>query len=259
MGITELIQGYMEIGILGLCAIFILLFCYNLFKKNNDDSDKKTEAIKHKDELTEHNQQSFINLMQQQMLDFQKQQAKNNEMLINTIINGVTSHVPSVEENARVSHISEQIDQVLRDILNETKASRAVLVQYHNGGKGINKQSFLKMSITNEQVQLGIKPIISEFKDQFRSVLSYFVREIGAKGKCYILDIETLKKDDVGSFEIIRDRGMESKFGIAINGGEDFVIAYLSIEFKKKEDANIEVIDKIFVEKKQIVEALLNL
>ena len=88
-----------------------------------------------------------------------------------------------------------------------TGASRASLVQYHNGGKGVNRQSFLKMSMTNEQVQLGVKPIISTFKDQFRSVLAYFVKEINEKGYCYIDDFEDLQSIDAGTYEFLRDRG----------------------------------------------------
>ena len=67
--------------------------------------------------------------------------------------------------------ISQEIDKHLQAIITETNASRAALIQYHNGGRGINKQSFLKMSMTNEQIQLGVKPFINGFKDQFRSIL----------------------------------------------------------------------------------------
>jgi hypothetical protein len=43
---------------------------------------------------------------------------------------------------------------MIKQMLIDTKADRAYVVQYHNGGRGINKQSFLKMSITNEEVQI---------------------------------------------------------------------------------------------------------
>ena len=114
---------------------------------------------------------SSITNQNNRFVEFQEKQA---EKLINTIIHGVVNHVPSTEESTKLTNISNTIDKILQDILLETGASRACLVQYHNGGKGINQQAFLKMSMTNEKTQLGVKSIMGECKEQFRSALGYF-------------------------------------------------------------------------------------
>ncbi len=45
---------------------------------------------------------------------------------------GVTNHVPSQEENTKLTNVSTQINNHLQQILINTNASRANLVQYHN-------------------------------------------------------------------------------------------------------------------------------
>ena len=194
-----------------------------------------------------------------QNLEYQEQQAKNTELLIQSIIQGVTSHVPSPEENLKLTKISNEIDNILQQILLETNASRVAVVQYHNGGKGINRQSFLKMSVTNEQVQLGVKPIMPEFKDQFRNVLSYFVKELDLKDFCYIPDCDQLKEVDTGMYEFLTSRDIQAKFGVAIHDSAHNIIGFICIEYIDKTKANLDIIDKSFNDKKQIIETLLNL
>ena len=115
------------------------------------------------------------------------------------------------------------------------------------------------MSITNEQVQLGVKPLMSEFKDQFRSVLSYFVHEIHDTGHCYISDYEDLQGTDSSMYEFLRDRGVQAKFGIAIHDKNNMIIGFVCAEFLDKTKANTNIIDKCLVSKQQVFEMLLNL
>lgn len=82
------------------------------------------------------------------------------------------------------------------------------------------------MSMTNEQVQLGVKPVIQDFKDQFRSVLAYFTKELSNSGKCYIKDLEELQNIDPNMYEFLKDRGLQSKFGLAIHNKEGIVIRF---------------------------------
>ena len=82
------------------------------------------------------------------------------------------------------------------------------------------------MSMTNEQVQLGVKPVIQDFKDQFRSVLAYFTKELSNNGKCYIKDLEELQNIDPNMYEFLKDRGLQAKFGLAIYNRDGIVIRF---------------------------------
>lgn len=252
MEFTEAVKAYLEIGSLGIFTVIGAVLLITLVKSLIDRFNKK-------DDSTESKFNAMIELLQQQNKEYQEQQIKSNEMLIQNIIHGITSHVPSPEENEKLTTIQGKINEALQEILITTNASRVNLVQYHNGGKGINKQSFLKMSITNEQVQLGVKPLMSEFKDQFRSVLSYFVHEIHDNGHCYIEDYEKLQDVDSSMYEFLRDRGVQAKFGIALHDKNGMIIGFVCAEFLDKANADIRTIDKSLTSKQQVFETLLNL
>lgn len=151
-----------------------------------------------------------------------------------------------------------KIDNQLYVMLNETKASRAYLVQYHNGGKGLNKQSFLKMSTTNEQVQLGVKPYMPELKDQFRSVLAYFTREININGFCYIPNISSIKDDDASMFEFMKSRGVVAQFGYSIKDYNKTVIAFVCLEYLDTPKVDVSLINNCFEKHIEVFQTLLN-
>ena len=159
MNWAELVKVYVEIGILGLCGILTVMIAYLGFKRSREDNKIKEKKLNENQDKLDDRFDAMLKIIQEQNSAFQKQQLKNNEMLINNIVQGVTSHVPSSEENIKLTRITEEIDKTLQQMLVYTNADRVDLIQYHNGGKGVNKQSFLKMSMTNEQVKLRSKTI----------------------------------------------------------------------------------------------------
>ena len=138
----EVAKVYTELGILGLVGVLFIVIMYQSFKRNNQKDDEKDRRIDKKDDIyvqDKHNLENkfneMIELIQQQNQEYQDQQAKNTELLIQSVIQGVTNHVPSPEENDKLTKISEEIDKHLQQILLQTDASRANLVQYHNRWK----------------------------------------------------------------------------------------------------------------------------
>ena len=257
---AELVKVYVEIGILGLCGVLTVMIAYLGFKRSKDDNKNKDEKLEKNQDKLDDRFDAMLKMIQEQNRVFQEQQLKNNEILINNIVQGVTNHVPSSEENTKLTRITEEIDKTLQQILAFTDADRVDLVQYHNGGKGVNKQSFLKMSMTNEQVKIGVKPFMPEFKDQFRSVISYITKSLNEKGFCYIDDAESVKTIDPGTYEFLINRGIESKFCIALHDTqENFVIGFVCVEYIKKEDSKPDLVDQVFKEKQNVLETLLNL
>lgn len=256
---VDLVKSYLEIGILGLCSITVIAVLWLLIKKIISSNTSKDKTIKDKDDIIEDKFNIMIELLQKQNQEYQEQQSENTKVLIDSIIHGVTSHVPSIEENDKLTKISTEIDNILQNVLLDTKASRVSLVQYHNGGKGVNKQSFLKMSMTNEQVQLGVKPLITEFKDQFRSVLGFFIKELGEKGYCYIPNVENTKNIDTSVYSYMKDRDIEAIFGKAIKNKDNYTIGFISIVFNDKSLVDLDSINKAFNDKHGVVETLLSL
>ena len=256
---AELVKFYVEIGILGLCGVLTVMIAYLGFKRSREDNKDKDKRLEKNQDKSDDRFDTMLKLIQEQNKAFQEQQLKNNELLINNIVQGVTSHVPSSEENVKLTRITEEIDKTLQQILIFTNADRVDLVQYHNGGKGVNRQSFLKMSMTNEQVKVGVKPFMSEFKDQFRSVIAYIIRTLNETGYCYINDAEEMKTVDAGTYEFLLNRGIESKYCMAIRSNDRTVIGFVCVEYIEKENARPDLVDKVFKEKQKVLETLLNL
>lgn len=252
MSFSETLQAYMEVGFLGLCAILIIIMFYLIVKRSHDKED---ERDKQSDTLVT----TMQTLMNNQVKSLVEQMQENNKILLNSVLNGINNHVPSPEENNKLTNVSREINNNLQQILLNTSASRASLVQYHNGGRGVNKQSFLKMSMTNEQVQLGVKPLITDFKDQFRNLLAYFVQQLEETGVCYIEDRDTLKHVDISTYEFLKDRGIQAKFGIALKDESGMVIGFLSVEYINKQNVDITIIDKVLKGQRRVFETLLSL
>lgn len=259
MEFADIVKAYLEVGVLGLCAITIIYLVIINYKRNNTRNDKDQDRIDKKDEFLNNKLDLMIENSQKQSELLLHTIAENNNMLLTKVVREVTSHVPSPEENKELTKINEEINNILQNMLIEAEASRTCIVQYHNGGKGVNKQSFLKMSITNEQIKLGVKPLAPIFKDQFRSVLSYFVKEVEEKGYCYIHDMESIKDIDASMYEFMLDNGVKSKYGRAIRNKDGMCIGFLCIEFRREGNRDNNKIDKILKENQHIVETLLNL
>lgn len=260
MEFVEMIKSYLEVGLLGLCGCLIAYMAYNSYKNNKTKQDEDCKTIKEKDDKNDERFNKILDLIQKQNQDYQNQQTQQLEILMNKIINGVVTHTVTPEENDKLTKISMSIDNHLQDILEQTDASRVSLIQYHNGGRSINKQSFLKMSMTNERVKVGVSSVSNIFKDIFRSSLSYITRELDDNGYCFIDDVDEMKSLDVSVYESLTERGIESKYTIALKNIENsMVIAYIGIDYIDKGVANKEVITKVLNEKKQIIETLLNL
>ena len=263
---APVVQAYTEIGILGLLAVIFVILVWKSFANKNKDDNWKNGKIDKKDDILENDKQTISKQLQDLTNILIKQSEENlareremNKELMQQIIDGVNNHSLSHIENSKLTDVNKEVDIILKDILNETNASRASLVQYHNGGKSINKQAFLKMSMTNEKTKLGVKSIMSECKDQFRSALGYFVNELSDNGHCCIFDVEQIKEVDVGMYELMVSREVEAKCGYAIHDKENnMVIAYICVEFEHKEDAIQDVIRKSFTEHYREIERLLN-
>lgn len=218
---ATLIKTYIEIGILGLCSILVIYIFIKEYKRRNEvDTKKQNKDFERTDNLS-NKLNEVVELLKKQNEDYRLTQEKQlederklNSELVTKIIEGVTSHVPSRTENDKLTEVNKQIDEILKDILIQTNSDRACVIQYHNGGKGINKQSFLKMSMTNEKFQVDGKSFMNQFKDQFRSVLGYFVNEINEVGHCYINNVESMSTLDVGVYEFMKNRNIDAMYRI---------------------------------------------
>lgn len=262
---VDLIKAYIEIGILGLCGILVIYIFIKEYKRRNEVDTKKQKNEESRTDGLTNKLNEVVDLLKKQNEDYRlvqekqlEEERKRNAELVTKIIEGVTSHVPSRTENDKLTEVNKQIDEILKEILIKTKSDRACIIQYHNGGKGINKQSFLKMSMTNEKFQVDGKSFMNQFKDQFRSVLGYFVNQINDNGYCYINNVESMSSLDVGVYEFMKNRNIEAMYGYALHNDEDTTIGFILLEYNNIDDTDEKKIDNCFKEHYKLFEKQLN-
>lgn len=259
IGFLDLVKPYLEVGVLGLAAIFLVLFAILALKrfierekelidttnKHSKNSDARCDEMFKT--VIEQNQQNQL-LLQQQLQELTKH-----------IINGVTNHTISAEENTALSEKEIQINACLKRIQQKTDASRVALVRFHNGGRDMNGLSFLKMSMTNECPGQGFSSIMPDFQNLFRSFFSYWCESLIKDGKCYIDDIEILKEKDTTMYEYFLSRNVQAIYGIAITNNDGSIIGYICIEFVNKDNVNMEQVEHCLHDKKIKIETILTL
>jgi hypothetical protein len=167
---------------------------------------------------------------------------KNYNSIIQDIIQGVSIKHLTPKESKNIAQVEKQINDIINVILKETDASRVCIVKYHNGNKDMMGKSFLKMSMTNEAVSIGVAPMMGEFKDLFRSLLAYWCHELETNKYCVIEDTEDLKDVDVTMYQYLSVRNIEAKYGISLKDNNGDVIGFICIEYLDKKDFDLEKI-----------------
>ena len=176
--------------------------------------------------------------------DMNKEIHDNYTAMIQDIVQGVTKKHLTFEESKGLIQIDKQINDTINVILKETNASRVCIVKYHNGNKDMTGKSFLKMSMTNEVVNIGIAPMMQDFKDIFRSLLSYWCHELEEKEVCIIEDPEKVKNKDITMYQYLITRNIASKYGTVLKNNDGNIIGFICIEYLDGNDFSLEKINK---------------
>ena len=119
--------------------------------------------------------------------------------------------------------------------------------------------SFLKMSVTNEVVNVGYKPVIQDFQNQFRSMLNIVCAQLAETGKSYIPTLDSIKNKDVGTYEFLKTRGVRAMYCKALRNQNNYVIGFVTVTFMEdnKIEENMEDIEKTLDDKAKQISALL--
>lgn len=200
----------------------------------------------------------YIKMNNKRQDDYDNLQGKYDN-IIKDIIQGVSKKHLTPTESNKIGKIEKQINDIIKEILQETGASRVCIVKYHNGNKDMTGKSFLKMSMTNEVVNLGVAPMMTEFKDLFRSLLAYWCHEIEINDFCVIKDAEELKDKDITMYQYLTVRNIESKYGIALRDVDNNIVGFICIEYLNKRDFNLSKIQSVMSKDFPKIEALISL
>ena len=133
-------------------------------------------------------------------------------------------HVLTEEEDKTAIKIDNAINALLQKAVSDLQCARVMVVRYHNGGKDMNAVSFLKLSVTNESVNYGYTPAMSEFQNQFRSIVGYPVSQIEKTGHSYVGELEDIKDYDIGTYELLKARNVRSYYSQGLVNATGYIV-----------------------------------
>lgn len=182
------------------------------------------------------------------------------KQLFNAILNK-ENHVLTEDEDRVAKQIDESITSYMREIVDTLQPSKCFLVRYHNGGKDMNGLSFLKLSVTNEVGLRGLAPVIHEYQNQFRSSIAGVCSAIDKEGYVLIPDLENIKEDDMGTYDLMKAKDTRSAYAYAITNATGYVIGFVAITYRNdnKIEENVDKIRNMLSLKSGQISTLLNI
>lgn len=162
-----------------------------------------------------------------------------------------------IESCKESDHISDEIDLRLESVLEKTRADRAYVFLFHNGGKDMTGRHFPKMSCTNEKVQVGIKPSMQNFQNLYRSSLIYKITCLKESGICWIDDVDDIKERDYATYDMMVQNGVQSSYSVAVCLEEGYPCGFLGIDFLRKAPLRLEEIKQILQSESLKIDGLL--
>lgn len=222
MEYIESAKAVAELGFLVVCAGLVVLMFWLLFKK----------MYQREDEL-------FENLQ-------------------NQIVNKITKHTMSEEDNIKMAQIDDEIINYLKKVQEMTQANRVSIMMYHNGGNDSIGNPFPRMSMRYE-VTYSLPRVMEQMKNMFKSYLHEWCKIMDTKQYCEVINYEEAKKISSSFEEFMRTRRIESLFGIAIRNNNKTTVGFIVIEYKNKADVKLEQVRHCLHDKQLRIEALLGL
>lgn len=218
----------------------------------------RTEIVRRKREKMEIEREERDNKAREEE---QKRRSQEYSQMMDIVLGKIqNTKTHSVEEDEFQEEVNNCIDDVLKKLRASTSASRVMFVRYHNGLYDLVGNSTIKMSATNEDVDVGVSPLLPSFQNQFRGFLTYWCTNIRDKGIFSIMNIETLREvGENAMYEFLNSRGVVSALGHAIYNDNKNVIGFIVIEYLYKTTLPVDKIEACLKDKAIKISALMML
>lgn len=122
------------------------------------------------------------------------------------------------------------IQSVLEKLVFECSATRAYIVQLHNGGHNVSGVPFIKFSMTNEWCPISVERESPSYRDVPLGVFSGLTYALIKDKAIYCPDIEHLKKYDTSSYAIYKNKGVKSVYISGIFNLRETLIGMVIVE-----------------------------
>ena len=226
---TTLLDFADEYGIWGVIGLVV---CMGLFllakwlsKKLSDDMSTGLEKIGEK--LT-------------------NQMSKQNDKLVNTIVDQqgkLVEHILNNKNYDEINHanmltdrinLTEEINNLLKDIMNIHNSQRALIIEFHNSYKNLSGIPFAKYSCTFEWFEKGLRPLTTKLNALPFSMLSKIVSDIlnEPSGMKVYTDMNKMENENPALFAACKDERTKAIVYSSMYDKNNILIGLLILEYQ---------------------------
>lgn len=230
--ILEFFNNYGWPGIVGTIIIFVLYFIINKKDKSIQNvitsgfdklatsiSDQNEHLIKSIASSNEKTQTELLSLVKTTILDRDKS-IKDN-------------HDKSIDKRIK---ISEEIDNILWDMMNLYNCQRAVVIEFHNSKENLNGLSFLWYDIQYEKQQRDVYAISNKVRNLQASNIIPIINKVNSTpGNIVILnqeDIEKIYEESTVLYSQLKELDIEHIIYSGIYSSDNKLIGLVALEYQ---------------------------
>lgn len=263
MSIDSLFKLFEQYGWPGVVAVVCILVIYYFVNKKDKKSidtinegfnglattiTKQNETLVQK--ITESNERT-----QERLFSLINKSIDNNEQRKGE------SHKKSINKR---NEISEEIDDILFDILLWSNAQRVTILEFHNSKENLDGLSFLWYDIQHEKQQKGITSLSSKVRNLQATNLRPIIKRINTSANHIICinpeDIECIYNESTVFYESMKEiHASHLIYSGIYNNETNDLIGLMCIEYQEGHPYHEDLIDYFMLkEKTSVIEHLYN-
>ena len=230
--VLEFFNNYGWPGVLATIVIFIIYFIINKKDKSTQNVitsgfDKLASSISNQNEhliksiasSNEKTQTELLSLVKTTILDRDKTIQDN--------------HNKSIDKRIK---ISEEIDNILWDMMNLYNCQRAVVIEFHNSKENLNGLSFLWYDIQYEKQQRDVYAISNKVRNMQASNIMPIINKVNiTPGNIVILnpeDIEKIYEESTVLYSQFKELNIEHIIFSGIYSSNNKLIGLVALEYQ---------------------------
>ncbi len=262
MSIESLIKMFETYGWPGMVAVIVILIVYYFVaKKDKKTVDTINAGFVGLSTTMSQQNNTLINAITTSNENTQKQLFDLvTKAIDNKAFNDEQKHKESL---ARRSKISETINDILFDLLQESHAQRTFIIEFHNSKCNLDGLAFLWYDMQYERQQRGITPISTQMKSMQLVNIQPIIKRINTADNHIVKlssdDIENIYNESSVLYSQFEKTGTNTIIYSGIYNTNNELIGFIGIEYLKGYPYDDKFINPfVLKEKTTIIESLYN-
>lgn len=230
--VLEFFNNYGWPGVLATIVIFIIYFIINKKDKSTQNVitsgfDKLASSISNQNEHLVKSITSSNEKTQTELLSLVKTTILDRDKTIQD------NHNKSIDKRIK---ISEEIDNILWDMMNLYNCQRAVVIEFHNSKENLNGLSFLWYDIQYEKQQRDVYAISNKVRNMQASNIIPIINKVNiTPGNIVILnpeDIEKIYEESTVLYSQFKELNIEHIIFSGIYSSNNKLIGLVALEYQ---------------------------